>query len=327
MIEKLNEKINVGVQLFNGHAAPEDQAGRIPIGEVVGKMTKRIKNELSAIVACWIYPDYRHLPLDVASIEADVELRGDSREQLYVADVKAVPGIALGNSAIETPGFPGATLLGQLQAFVEKHNRITLFKGDKDMDMTLAELKTAIQEAKFKPTDLFEREVILADPLIAEQVKEKISNAKGYDFRKFELLTEQRAKLEQDLNAAQAKITEHEDANKTLRIESAKSKVGSLFDKQKSERKFDERQTKFIQRNLDKFAPLDPEKLEPEFNTWLDSQVDECKGVAEALGIKFAADGEPEKKRVGAEPGTGGDGGEEKDKYLDPAQNPMIKLG
>jgi hypothetical protein len=121
-IEKLHEKIKGGLQLFHGHAATNDTAGRTPIGEVVGKKLMNVEDQLSTVVACWIYPDFRHLPLDVASIEADIDLRGDNTNSLYVADVGEISGIALGNSQIDTPGFPGATLLGQLQAFAQEKN-------------------------------------------------------------------------------------------------------------------------------------------------------------------------------------------------------------
>jgi len=119
-IEKLHDKIQSGLQLFHGHGPTNDNAGRAPIGEVVGKKLMDIEDRISSVVACWIYPDFRHLPLDIASIEADVDLRGDNTDQLYVADIGQISGIALGNSQIETPGFPGATLLGQIQAFAEK---------------------------------------------------------------------------------------------------------------------------------------------------------------------------------------------------------------
>ena len=320
MIEKLHDKLSIGLQLFHGHAATNDTAGRLPIGEVVGKMKKNIKDRLSSVVACWIYPDYRHLPLDVASIEADVDLRGGSTDsKLYVADVNEISGIALGNSQVETPGFPGATLLGQLQAFVENENKITLFEGG---NMTLAELKQAIQEAKFKPTDLFDREVILADPLISEQVKEKITNATGYNYRKLEQLAEERVAVEAKLKEAEAKIAESEKEKQAIRLEAAKSQIGSLFEKQKTERKLDDKQEKFINLRLGRFAPSKAEEIEKEFNAYLDAEIDEYKKISkEVYGIEGNENGE---KPVGGGPDLS-KGGSSEDKYIDPAQNPMIK--
>ena len=193
------------------------------------------------------------------------------------------------------------------------------------MDMTLAELKKAVQEAKLSPTDVFDRDAILADPLISEQVAEKISNARGYDGRKFEELVQAKADLTQKLKDAETKITEHEGAVKTLKLETAKSKVDSLFEAQKTERKFNEKQTKYIENRLKKFDPQDPEKIDGEFNTWLDTQVDDYKKDAEAMGVEIEKAGNEEKKGGGLGPEdhkeTGGD-----DKYLDPEQNPMINV-
>jgi len=124
IVDKLHEKIEAGLQLFHGHGATNDQAGRIPIGRVVGKALKEIAGRWSSIVACYIEPASRRLNLDVASIEAEIDLDVDGKGNIIANDVNNVSAIALGNSEIETPGFVGATLLGQLQAFAkEQENR------------------------------------------------------------------------------------------------------------------------------------------------------------------------------------------------------------
>ena len=326
MVKKLFDKIQIGLELFHGHGTTNDHAGRLPIGKVVAKSIQ--DNEwsgLEVIAICYIDQDYRHLPLDVASIEADVNMEYETGANLMVTDVVDVSGIALGNSKLETPGFPGATLLGQLQAMAEKQSlKITLFEGD---NMTLAELKQAIQESKLQPSDLFGQEAIFADPAIKEQVQEKISNAKGYDYRKFETLTEKKVELEQKLKDAEAKIETSEQEKQTLKLESAKTKVGSLFDTQKTERKLDEKQVKYIQKRLGGFTPQKVEDLEKEFNTFLDDQIKDFKADAEVFGIEVKAP--PDPNRVG-NGGTGPEGGkpggvDAGSKYLDPAQNPMIK--
>lgn len=120
-VSKLHDKVSAGIQLFHGHAASNATEGREPIGEVAGKKMMDMDGRLSSLVACYIYPPFRHLPLDVASIEADIQLDEDAQAGLYVAGVDKVSAIALGNSKVETPGFPGATLLGQLQAFERQH--------------------------------------------------------------------------------------------------------------------------------------------------------------------------------------------------------------
>ena len=124
-IKKLHGKISAGIRLFHGHAETNTNEGRVPIGEIVGKKLMDVKDKLSSVVACWIYPNYRHLPLDVASIEADVDFEQNPEGSFIVADVEGVTGIALGNSAVDIPGFAGATLLGEFQAFAEKHKLVT----------------------------------------------------------------------------------------------------------------------------------------------------------------------------------------------------------
>ena len=119
-VEKLHEKVRSGLQLFHGHAATNDQTGRRQIGEVVGKRLMQVDDRLSAVVACYIFPTAANLSLDVASIEADVEL-DVSQDGVRVVNVGELTGVALGNSAIETPGFEHASLLGQLTMFAGEH--------------------------------------------------------------------------------------------------------------------------------------------------------------------------------------------------------------
>jgi len=122
IVDKLHEKIEAGLQLFHGHGATNDQTGRIPIGRVVGKALREIAGRWSSIVACYIEPASRRLNLDVASIEAEIDLDVDGKGNIIANDVNNVSAIALGNSEIETPGFAGATLLGQLQAFAKERD-------------------------------------------------------------------------------------------------------------------------------------------------------------------------------------------------------------
>ncbi len=117
VVEKLHEKIQLGLKLFHGHGQTNSQEGRTPIGRVVGKALKTIDGRLSTVVACYIEKPYTRRNLDVASIEASVDMEVDSQGEVVVVDVEDVSAIALANGEVEQPGFPGATLLGQLQAF------------------------------------------------------------------------------------------------------------------------------------------------------------------------------------------------------------------
>lgn len=117
-INKIWKKLKYGTKLFRGHNTDSSHEGRQSIGEVVGKAVKTIQSKVNAIAIAYIYPEFRDLPLDVASIEADVRINPD--DNVHDVDVGDITGIALGNSAVEKPGFAGATLLSQIQAMSRK---------------------------------------------------------------------------------------------------------------------------------------------------------------------------------------------------------------
>ena len=117
-INKIWKKLSYGTKVFHGHNIDSSHEGRQSIGEVVGKAIKTIKDRVNAIAIMYIHPEFRDLPLNVASIEVDMDINpNDSVHDVNVGDIT---GIALGNSAIEKPGFAGATLLSQIQAMSKK---------------------------------------------------------------------------------------------------------------------------------------------------------------------------------------------------------------
>ena len=316
-VEKLHNKIQMGIKLFHGHSATNEQDGRVPIGEIIGKQLKLIDDKLSSVVACWLYPDFKNMPLDVASIEAGVEFEGNETTGYYVADVGDVSGVALGNSKVDTPGFPNATLLGQIQAFAE-NKKI----GDIQA-MTPEEIKKAILEAGLQPSDVFTKDGLTADPLIVEHVREKTANPEGYHIRKLQKdLVEaegKAAKAEADKKIVEELLTKQSEDIKSLKSENAVSKVGTLFETEKTKRKLEGKVVKYIQSRLPSFKVNNPEEIEKEFSTYLDSTVDEFKTVAKDV---FEIEDKPADPNIDL--GPEGDKDTPDNKYLDPAQNPMI---
>jgi hypothetical protein len=121
-IGKLSKRIWSGLKLFHNHAETNDSDTTRPeIGEVAGSRTRTIDGKFSTIIAAYIYPEYAKLPLDIASIEANIRIDNmEDDDEVHDVNVEDVVGIALGSSAVDKPGFPGATLLGELQAFASK---------------------------------------------------------------------------------------------------------------------------------------------------------------------------------------------------------------
>jgi hypothetical protein len=316
-VEKLHEKISAGLQLFHGHGETNDSAGREAIGEVVGKKAMGIGGRLSSVVACYIYPNFRHLPLDVASIEADVQLDQDRTRGLYVADVDKVTGIALGNSAIETPGFTGATLLGQLQAFAKSKNI-----GDELMDITIEDVKSFLKAEKVQPSDVFGVDVITSDPAVKGYVETETRRAVAGEYahrkRTEEGFDKTREEFEKRATASEALVTQ-------LRLDAAKGQVGGLFAKQAAERKLTDQQAKFVQARLTRFSPSKVEEVGKEFNSYLDAEIDEYGRLAKDVFGVEEKKAEGDNGKHGAEPGAKPES-PTLNPYLDPAKNPFIKL-
>ena len=86
--------------------------------------------------------------MDFASIEADIEYAQDEF-RAWPTGINNISGIALGNSDIDSPGIPGATLLGAVQAYVQAFG-----SEFKEKPMNLSEVKQAVKELRLKPVVL-----------------------------------------------------------------------------------------------------------------------------------------------------------------------------
>jgi len=296
-IRNLHDKIQIGTPLFWGHSE-DNAAQREKIGEIVGKKLADIKDKLSVIVATYIKPEFATVPLNVASIEADIRLLQDGED--YAAEVDRVHAVALGMSGHEKPGFKDATLLTQLFEFAQDDK----FKiRSHEMELTVDDVKKVIKAESIKPSDLFSNSDLSDDPSVKGFIDsaEKRTKAEFHDHdnRMKEKIAEVKAEAEK----------EKEDIvkqNTVLKKEVAKSKVDSLFETAKTARKLTEKQTLFIEKKLKKFEPDDPEKLEDEFSSFLDEGIKEFKSIAADV---FGEKEEKEEPKTGDEGGNGDDEG------------------
>ena len=296
-INKIVDKLQYGLKIFHNHAKTNVHEGRSIIGHVVGKTKRLINDNLSAVAITYIKPEFRNLPLDVASIEADVILNDDQDRGIFDADVEDITGIALGNSAVNRPGFPGATLISQIQAFANQSQ----FQHPGGGEMTtISDVRTFIKAENLKPSDIYGLGDLTKDPMIEEAIERaKKSAVKGeYEHRKRDEdgFDKTREKL---LKEHEEKLKAKEDLITKLQGENIQTKTSGWFEAQKEKRKFDEEQVKFINRNLPKFKPEDPEKAEDEFSKFLDNQVDDLNGIRKDV---FGKEPDPKEKSGGGEP-------------------------
>jgi hypothetical protein len=289
-ITNITERLNIGTKVFHLHEMTNDHEGRKPIAEVVGKVLSDISGKLSSIAIMYIYPEYRDIPLDVASIEADITLPEtvNPAARAVDVDVEEITGVVLGNSEIVKPGFAGATLLASLQEFAENASREKPPKEGEQM--TPDEIKKAVREAKLRPSDLFGSDEMSDDPIVREVIRDKRRNEEGFEKRMSEKWDAEKKKLEDENKDLKTKLeTKDRTLLKTKAAESLKPAV--------EKRKLDEKQTAFIMKNAARFEPKSEETLAGDLDKFLDVQLDDYKGFAEIHGIK---PGEGGKAGVGA---------------------------
>ena len=282
-IENINKKLAVGTKIFHMHGDTNEHEGRKPIGEIVGKTLSDIAGRLSAIAIAYIYPAYHDIPLDVASIEADINMPEsvNPNARAVDVDVEEITGIALGNSEIVKPGFAGATLLASLQEFADNAGHEKPPKeGDK---MTPDELKKAVRDARVRPSDLFGADEIADDPIVQGVIRDRRRNEEGFGERMKEKLEGEKAKLEQEKKDLQAQLAAASKVS--LKVKAAEAVKPAV-----EKRKLDEKQSAFILKHTDKFEPKSEETLAGDLDKFLDGKLDELKGFAEIYGIKA---GEP----------------------------------
>lgn len=299
-VNKLVEKLQFGTKVFHGHGLTNEHEGRIPIGEIVGKAVKKIKDRLSAIAVTYIYPEYRSLPLDVASIEADINI-DPTRDSIEAVDVAGVTGVALGSSAVEKPGFAGATLLSQIQAFANGQSQFT--KGGEQMP-TLDEIRKFVSEEAISPSEIFGRDVLVDDPVVKGFVDEakKIASSGEYAHRKRTDEAFDKARKEWE-----EKEKKYQEQLNQLKVETAKVKAADLFGNKIKERKLDKLQAEYIKAKQKVFTPKDVENLEKEIDEFLDSTLEDYKETAKIFGKDVDTKTD---KKGGGEPSGEGSGEE-----------------
>ena len=302
-IHQIVDKLQYGLKIFHNHVGTNIHKGRQIIGHIVGKTKEVIGDNLSAVAIVYVKPEFKDLPLDVASIEADVTLNDDRNRGVFDADVNDITGVALGNSSVNRPGFPGATLLSQLQEFADQ-SQFNL--GGGDMGITINEVRDFIKSGNLKPSDIYGLGDLTKDPMIEEHVKaEKKKGVTGeFEHRKRDEEGYEKLKVKL-IDDHKVELKTKDEAITKLQGENILSKTTGWLTTQKDKRKLTDEQMKFININLPEFKPEDHEKGEDEFNKFIDGQVDKLNVINKDV---FGKEDDPKDKSDGGEPKNKKDG-------------------
>ena len=320
----IHDKLSLYTPLFQGHGAPGDnsQDGRVPVGYIVGKKLAEVGNKVATVAAMYIFPSYKGLSFDVASIEANIGYTQDDGT-VRPSFIESVTAVALGNSAVAKPGFPGATLVGAFQAFADN---------GKDNKMTNEELKNAVKTAGLRPAELFTLSDLENDPGTKRFVDEAKHDVYNQNVRLQTELNELRGRTAKDAEVHAAEV-------KRLKTEAVLAKFQPTLSAVIAERKLPEKQAAFVNLRLRQFkgSAEDEAGLKAEVNRAIEEAQAEYVDFLKSQGIDPTTIlGKPEGEgKPGEKPGVSSGKllvGDDEDasvegpfgKYSTPATNPLL---
>ncbi len=282
-VRAIKDKVIPGTAVFDRHdPSTNSHTGRTQIGEVVGTVVKKIGDRLNTLAAIYVYPAFKSRPLDVASFEAEIEY-GHDETQAWPTSIKNVSGIALSNSGIDSPGFPGATLLGAVQAYVQAFG--SDFGGN---TMNLSDVKAAVKDLGLTPTQVFGADAVMGDPSVVEKVKAENANVFNMSKRVMEERDDARKKVVTLEN-------ENAEANKKLQQHTVQSKSTSVLDAvlASPELKLGDRAKAFVKRSFKNFttAAENEDALKVDMGKFVEASVKEYGELdKEIFGVDVKAD-------------------------------------
>ncbi len=296
-VKKLYSALKVGTKIFQHHADTNSHAGREPIGSVVGKALKEVGGVLYDVVVTYIHPDSRDTKLNVASVETTVKHKTvDGIVQ--VDEIRDVTGIALADSDLESPGFPGASLLGAFQAFQQG-------KGE-PMAPNIEEVIKLIEDGRWKPSDLFEEDELESDTIVKGLIKDKGRQSGGHASRLEKVLAKERDDRSKEVEKLQKE-------NAGLKTQGLKHSAAGLLQENLKDSKLSDKQKLWVQRELKDWSPEegvdDETALQKAITARVGVALDDFKVTAEIFGVKVEDGAAPQSQQKGPGAPPAGDSG------------------
>lgn len=221
VIRTLAQKIKLGTKFFIGHGDnTNEHNNRDGVGTVLASFVKDIGGKVSNVIIGH-FPDAKSVrSMDAVSMEADIYTDADNT----VGDIIEVTGIALANSEIDNPAFPGALRLSSIQCFDTDQNK-NLEKENimGDHVVTFQEVQTFVKEHNVWPHQLFNEDSLKGDRDF------------GKLFENNTVLTTENDKLKKELEDSKSETKKLEDSQQASIAEDRLKELmpKDLTDKQK----------------------------------------------------------------------------------------------
>lgn len=195
IISKISESVKPGTKFFARHNNDNSTEGRRAIGEVLATTVKEIGGQLSSVVVGHFPDKEESADYDVISMEANAEWDINN----VIQKIGEITGIAASSSRVDSPAFPGAVQLAQIQCFAS-----TLDGEEGDKNMTFADVQNWVKDHNVFPHQLYTVDSIKDDREF------------GKVFKELETLTTKNESLTSELEGAHNTVKELEATTKTF---------------------------------------------------------------------------------------------------------------
>ena len=284
-ITSLYNSVTTSIQAYAGHGKTRIDESRPKVGNIVGSTLREIGGKLHHYVAVASEKDHQY---DVISMEADINYE-DREDKGIVNYIKKLTGVALGNKGKDIPGVEGAELVASMQFFEpELDTEKPAQKKEPEKPMTVEEAIRVIKENQVPATRIWSVPELVGKISFKEG---KIDYEPGQDHRLADAIGRhfvQTAQSQIDTFAEKAKEVD------TLK-ESFQKVKSDLFQTQSSkhieaivkERSLTPEHKTYLDKVSIGFQAK--EKPEEEFKQFVDSKLEEFKGLVEGGLIKLSS--------------------------------------
>lgn len=288
-IRSVKDAIVTGIQCIAGHTKDNVKRGEKVVAQIVGKGEEIINGVLNAIVIGY-FPNKDDADYDVISMEADLDWYQNGAGMGIAEGITSLSRFALGKSDQDIPAFQDAKLLGSIQCFDESeketNKRPRELGKERNMDLTtipFMDLTAELKRRQTFPTQVWTREEIIGDATVENgQLTFRGGDAKitSYLLKKLpspeEVLKESKVKID-ELEAKLKTVEPQIQELSKIKLENARHTAKTDILEYAKEKKLTEKQTKWIEENLDKYIPSD--NKEESVKSFVDAQTTDFQRI------------------------------------------------
>lgn len=282
-VKSLYNSVSTSIQAYAGHGKTRIDNSRPTVGNIVGSTLRDIGGKLHHYVAVASDQDHNY---DVISMEADISYE-DREDKGIVNQIKQLTGVALGNKGKDIPGVEGAELVASMQFFEPEQETVKPEKKENQKPMTIEEAIKMIKDNGIPATRIWTVPELVGKISFQEG---KISYEPGQDHKLADAIGRHfvhtaQSHIDTFANKAKEADTIKESFQK-VQSELFQTKSSKHIETIVKERSLTPEHKTYLEKVSIAFQAK--EKPEEEFKAFVDSKLEEFKGLVDGGLIKLS---------------------------------------